>query len=305
MRFTKLIRILAVMAAMAVLLPGVLLAQSLTQGAINGTVTDKTGAVVPNITVKLNSLDRGFTRETKTNAQGVFQFPLVDLGSYEVEVNVLGLGGYVGRVAVTGGHTTDVVAKLGMAGAAVEGAGTIHIGGGGSTTMQFLIGGTLAASVDSKRKKAGEEVVVKTVGDMHLSDGTVIPHGAKVIGHITEAKARSGGDPQSSLGIVFDKVELKDKTLAITAVIRAVGPPQETQGGGGGVGYSGLNQTLEHATSGTNWGATQSLNGDSVGVVGIKGLELSSDGVLKSGDKTIKLDSGSQLILKGQLGAGS
>ena len=99
-------------------------------------------------------------------------------------------------------------------------------------------------------------------------------------------------------------MELKDKTLAITAVIRAVGPPHETQSGGG-VGYSGLNQTFEHATSGTNWGATQSLNGDSVGVQGIKGLELSSDGVLKSGDKTVKLDSGSEVILKAQLGAGS
>jgi len=305
MRFTTSIRMLVVMAVIAVLLPGVLLAQSLTQGAISGTVTDKTGAVVPNITVKLNSLDRGFTRETKTNAQGVFQFPLVDLGSYQVEVNVPGLGGYVGRVGVTGGHTTDVVAKLGVAGAAVEGAGTIHIGGGGSTTTQFLIGGTLAASLDSKKKKPGEEVIVKTIGDMKMSDGTLIPHGTKVIGHITEAKARSGGDPQSSLGIVFDKVELKNKTLAITAVIRAVGPPHETQGGGGGVGYSGLNQTLEHATSGTNWGATQSLNGDSVGVQGIKGLELSSDGVLKSGDKTVKLDSGSEIILKAQSAGGN
>jgi len=276
----------------------------LTQGAISGTVTDKTGATVPNITVKLTSLDRGYTRETKTNAQGVFQFPLADLGSYQVEVNVPGLGGYVGKVEVSGGHTTEVMAKLGVVGAAVEGAGTIHIGGGASTTTQFLIGGTLAASLDSKKKKAGEEVVVKTIGDMHLPDGTVIPRGTKVIGHVTEAKARSGGDPESALGIVFDKVELKDKTLAITAVIRAVGPPHETQGGGG-VDYGSLNQAVQHTSAGTNWGATQGLNGDSVGVQGIKGLELSSDGVLKSGDKAVKLDNGSQIILKAQLGAGS
>jgi hypothetical protein len=123
-----------------------------------------------------------------------------------------------------------------------------------------------------------------------------------VIGHVTEAKARAGGDPQSSLGIAFDKVELKDgKTLTISAVIRAVGPAQESQGGGG-VNYGGLNQAVEHTSAGTNWGATQGLNGDSVGVVGIKGLELSSDGVLKSGDKAVKLDSGAQIILKAQVG---
>jgi Carboxypeptidase regulatory-like domain len=304
MRFTTSIRLLAVMAVIAVLLATDLLAQSLTQGAISGTVTDATGKIVPNITVKLRSLERGFTQETKTNAQGAFQFPLIDLGSYQVAVNVAGLGGYVGKVEVTAGHETEVLAKLGVAGAAVEGSGTIHIGGTASTTTQFLIGGTLAASLDSKKKKAGEEVVVKTIGDEHLPDGTVIPRGTKVIGHVTEAKARSGGEPQSSLGIVFDKVELKDKTLAITAVIRAVGPPHETPGGGG-VEYAGLSQTVQHTSAGTNWGASQGLNGDSVGVQGIKDLELSSDGVLRSGDKTVKLDYGSQIILKAQLGAGN
>jgi len=309
MRFMTAMRML-VLAAVVILLPGMLLAQSLTQGAISGTVTDAKGAIVPNITVKLTSLERGYTREAKTNAQGVFQFPLVDLGSYQLAVNAPGVGSYLGSVAVSGGHTTDVAAKLGAtvttAGDGAPRAGTIQIGGGPSKTItQFLIGGTLAASLDSKKKKSGEEVVVKTIGDVHLSDGTVIPRGAKVIGHVTEAKARSGGDSESSLGIAFDKVELKDgKTLTIAGVIRAVGPPNESQGGGG-VDYGSLNQVAQHAQSGTNWGATQGLNGESVGVQGIKGLELSSDGVLKSGDKTVKLDSGSQIILKAQLGAGS
>ncbi len=295
------------MAAVVLLLPSLVLAQSLTQGAISGTVTDATGAIVPNIAVKLTSLERGYTRETKTNAQGVFQFPLTDLGSYQLAVNVPGVGSYLGTVAVSGGHTTEVAAKLGAAvttaGGGAPRAGTIQIGGAPSKTItQFLIGGTLAASIDSKKKRPGEEVVVKTIGDVRLSDGTVIPRGAKVIGHVTEAKARAGGDPQSSLGITFDKVEVKDgKTLTISAVIRAVGPPNESQGGGG-VEYAGLSQTVAHTSAGTNWGATQGLNGDSVGVVGIKGLDLSSDGVLKSGDKTVKLDSGSQVILKAQVG---
>jgi hypothetical protein len=296
-----------VLAAVVLLLPSLVLAQSLTQGAISGTVTDATGAIVPNIAVKLTSLERGYTRETKTNAQGVFQFPLTDLGSYQLAVNVPGVGSYLGTVAVSGGHTTEVAAKLGAAvttaGGGAPRAGTIQIGGAPSKTItQFLIGGTLAASIDSKKKRPGEEVVVKTIGDVRLSDGTVIPRGAKVIGHVTEAKARAGGDPQSSLGITFDKVEVKDgKTLTISAVIRAVGPPNESQGGGG-VEYAGLSQTVAHTSAGTNWGATQGLNGDSVGVVGIKGLDLSSDGVLKSGDKTVKLDSGSQVILKAQVG---
>jgi len=289
---------LAVMAAIAVLLPSVLLAQSETQGAISGTVKDSRGAVVPNVTVKLNSSDRGSTRETKTDEQGAFLFPLTDLGSYQVEVNVPGVGSYLGSVAVTGGNITEVVAKLG---------GAMTAGGGDAAkTKQFLMGETLAAALDSKKTKPGEEVVIKTVGDERLSDGTLIPHGTKVIGHVTEAKSRAGGDAESSLGIAFDKVELKDKTLAITAVMRAVGPaPEPKSGGGVDYGFFGMMQAIEHAQTGTQWPATPGLNGDSAGVVGIKGLGLSSDGVLKSGDKTVKLDFGSQIILRAQFSGGN
>ncbi|MGA7447506.1 MAG: carboxypeptidase-like regulatory domain-containing protein [Terriglobales bacterium] len=299
MRYTTSIRILAVMAAIAVLLPGVLLAQSESQGAVSGTVRDSRGAVVPNITVKLNSLDRGVTRETKTDAQGAFLFPMTELGSYQVEINVPGVGSYLGSVAVTGGNITEVVAKL---------RGAMTAGGGGAAKRtQFLIGGTLAVALDSRKMKAGEEVVMKTIGDEHRSDGTVIPHGTKVIGHVTEAKARAGGDPESSLGIAFDRVELKDgKTLAIAGVIWAVGPaPEPKSGGGVDYGFFGLIQAVEHTQAGTQWPATPGLNGDSAGVVGIKGLELSSDGVLKSGDKTVKLDFGSQIILRAQFGGGN
>jgi hypothetical protein len=299
MRFSTSIRMLVVMAVIVVLLPGVLLAQSEMQGAISGTVKDSKGAVVPNITVKLNSLDRGVTRETKTDTQGAFMFPLLDLGSYQVEVNVPEVGSYLGSVAVTGGNITEVVAKLG-------GAMTAE-GGGARKTTQFLIGGTLAAALDCRKTKPGEEVVIKTIGDERLSDGTVIPHGTKVIGHVTEAKARAGGDAESLLGIAFDKVELKDgKTLAIAGVIRAVGPaPEPKSGGGVDYGFFGMIQAIEHTQASTQWGATPGLNGDSAGVVGIKGLELSSDGVLKSSEKTIKLDYEAQIILRAHFAGGN
>jgi hypothetical protein len=42
----------------------------------------------------------------------------------------------------------------------------------------------------------------------------LIPSGTKVIGHVTQAQARSKGDPQSSLAIVFDKFEVaKDEDI--------------------------------------------------------------------------------------------
>jgi hypothetical protein len=58
---------------LALLLPGLLAAQSTTNGAINGTVTDASGAILPDIPVNLKSTEKGFTNATKTNGQGFYQ----------------------------------------------------------------------------------------------------------------------------------------------------------------------------------------------------------------------------------------
>ncbi len=183
--------------------------------------------------------------------------------------------------------------------------GVTPSGMGGQKVGQFSIAGSLVGSLDSKKKKPGEEVVMKTTDvDVHLSDGMVITKGSKITGHITEAKARAGGDTESSLGIVFDKITLKDgKALVIAGVIRAVAPSNEGQGGG--VDYSDLKQTVSHTTGGTDWGAIPTLNEHSEGAQGIKGLQLMTNGVLKSGEKTIKLDYGAQIVINVQLASGN
>ena len=58
----------------------------------------------------------------------------------------------------------------------------------------------LAKSIDSKKLKAGDEVDAKTAAILHLTDGTVISRGAKVIGHVTQGRARSSGDAESAFG---------------------------------------------------------------------------------------------------------
>jgi hypothetical protein len=178
---------------------------------------------------------------------------------------------------------------------------------GGQKVTQILIPASLTSAVDAKKKKPGEEVILKTAGNVRLADGTVISRGAKVVGHVTESKARSGSETQSSLGIVFDKINLSDgKTLAITGVIQAFAPnPNPDQGDT--VNYGGMNQTLQHSTpsAGGTSPVIPILSEDSVGVQGIKDLQLGSDGVFKSDQKTVKLDYGSQVVLRAQLASGS
>src|SRR5580704_15141925 len=66
----------------------------------------------------------------------------------------------------------------------------------------------LSKSIDSKKLKPGDEIVAKTAAAMQIRNGIMIPYGSKVIGHVTEAKPPSKGDSESTLGIVFDKIQM-------------------------------------------------------------------------------------------------
>ena len=65
-------------------------AQTQTTGDIAGTVTDASGAVVPNAKVVLKSNDRGTSQDTTTNKDGVYRFFLLAPGSYTVTVSASG-----------------------------------------------------------------------------------------------------------------------------------------------------------------------------------------------------------------------
>src|SRR5215510_11233112 len=59
-------------------------------GQITGAVKDANGAVLAKAKVKVNSAQTGFTRETTTNEEGVYVFPLLPVGVYAVTVEQQG-----------------------------------------------------------------------------------------------------------------------------------------------------------------------------------------------------------------------
>ncbi len=65
-------------------------AQSLISGDIAGTITDPTGAVIPNVPVALKSLDTGTTQKTTTNQAGAYRFSLLKPGHYSITANATG-----------------------------------------------------------------------------------------------------------------------------------------------------------------------------------------------------------------------
>lgn len=65
-------------------------AQTAGTGALAGTVTDSTGAVVPNATVTITSADTGQVRTSKTGADGTYKFSLLPPGNYRAKFEAAG-----------------------------------------------------------------------------------------------------------------------------------------------------------------------------------------------------------------------
>src|ERR1041385_8791617 len=59
-------------------------------GDVSGTVTDPSGAAVPNAKVVLKDLGTGNVRQTNTNSDGHYSFPDLSFGKFEITVSVAG-----------------------------------------------------------------------------------------------------------------------------------------------------------------------------------------------------------------------
>lgn len=88
---TNYIRLAILGLLLATLLPQ-LWAQSLAGGAIEGTVTDSSGAVLPGATVTVFNPATGVKQTTTSNDAGLFQFPALPVGTYDLSAADKGFG---------------------------------------------------------------------------------------------------------------------------------------------------------------------------------------------------------------------
>jgi len=98
-------------------LPSAGWAQSLTTGGITGTITDPSGAAVPNASVTLKNNGTGETRTATSNSTGFYRFPLLNPGSYSVAVTTPGFQATQQNVSVAVGQTSNANIALQVAGA--------------------------------------------------------------------------------------------------------------------------------------------------------------------------------------------
>src|SRR5215831_12400378 len=104
------------------LMPAASFGQSLTSGDISGTITDPSGAAVPNATVTIKNEGTGGTLSTTTNDTGAYRFHLLNPGTYTVSASAQGMQGHGQQVvvAVGQGRTVDLIMQVAGATQTVE-----------------------------------------------------------------------------------------------------------------------------------------------------------------------------------------
>jgi hypothetical protein len=204
-----------------------------------------------------------------------------------------------------------------------------------------LAGGTvinaeLNSSIDSKKAKPGEQITARTTEAVRSTDGrAILPKGTKLVGHVTQASARSNGQGEAMLAIQFDKAVVKDgQEVPLSVVIQAVAAPsREASAYGSGTERSTMPGTAPTNTPSNNPSMSGSrgarpdttttqpypsanphggpgdesdsagpLPANMRGVYGLNGVRLSSSAngegtVLTSTAKNVHLDGGTRLLL--------
>ncbi len=98
-----------------------------------------------------------------------------------------------------------------------------------SLSSGTIIQSELSGSLDAKKNKEGDRVVARTTQDVKQDGQVVIPKNSKLVGHVTETKARAQGESESALGIMFDKAVLKNgREMPLQVAIQAVAAAQST-----------------------------------------------------------------------------
>ncbi len=195
----------------------------------------------------------------------------------------------------------------------------------------------LTKSIDAKKAKTGDEVFARVTQDLKSDNGDVIlAKDAKVVGHVTEAQARTKEQKASEVGIIFDQTMTKSGEMKVPMSIQAIIAPVQSNpsaGDSGGYGQpatggatatspmggSNRNGQMEGApptaspsprSTGSAAGSTEAqarppITSNTQGVIGMPDVKLEANaqngaqGSIVSSEKSnVKLESGTIMLLR-------
>jgi hypothetical protein len=85
----------------------------ITTATINGTVTDPSGAAIPNASLRLENTSRGVSRTAVSSGDGRYSFDFVGVGTYQLTVSQSGFNNFVrSGLELTSGQVIELPVQL-------------------------------------------------------------------------------------------------------------------------------------------------------------------------------------------------
>ena len=129
-----------------------------------------------------------------------------------------------------------------------------------SAVAMSPVNGELVSKLDSKTAKTGDSVVVQTKAPAKTADGTEIPKGSKLVGHVIGVQP-SGAGENSQVALQFDHIELKGgQNVPVHSQIQSIAPAGGASSTSGSDAVSGppAGGSPNSSTSGTSGGSSAS-----------------------------------------------
>jgi len=179
-----------------------------TLGSIFGTITDSSGAVVPNATITVTSVEQGTSRTVKTTSDGSYRVTQLEPGSYRVSATKQGFAKAQSEaipIAIEAIVRADISLKAGSEGTVVEVTAANPLLNTGSAEV--------SAQVTSEELLNLPTLDRNIVGLMTLSPGVTggnydpsSPNAGGRVGQITGAEVVSMGTPPVGNSFLLDGV---------------------------------------------------------------------------------------------------
>jgi hypothetical protein len=147
-------------------------------GDIFVTVTDRSGAVIPNATITLKNLETGAVRTATTAGDGSVRFTLLNTGRYEVQAEAGGFGGAKSQTNVSSGQVQELKFGLEVA-----------------TTRQEVVVTDSAVQINTVNAQLATTTTTKEVANLPLNTST-----AGILGLAQTAPGVSPFPPQDNNG---------------------------------------------------------------------------------------------------------
>jgi len=219
-----------------------------TTSTLAGVVVDTSGSVVPGATVVVKHNATGVTNNAVTNAEGVFSFPALNTGSYEVTVSLQGFKTFVeNNVVLTSGIGANVRVELQI----------------GTLEEQVLVS-SASEIVQTQNSTITTTISTNQITKLPLTSRSAmdfVPFMPGVASSNDTRRSVINGLPRGTINITLDGVNVQDNTLRSTDGFFAIVSPRldaidevtvQTAAQGADAGGQGAVQVKFVTRAGTN-----------------------------------------------------